>query len=274
MKFARLAKINLDVSAQELEDLEYPASANLAVLYLWHYEGDRSELVVAGLVDVTDSLAIDDNGTVDVSEFLSVSEAYIEQFADMVAVSRSCSRQIKGVMPPGGLVPETDSERDLLNSLSVFSTDAGIIERPPSKIDPGVLHQLSRDRIQGVTLLAEALSSSHPSGRFHELWRFFELAFGFGGQRLRDTLADFLECTPDQGFERSEEREWYDDIRNPLTHATISGPELVVERVTRSVVGRLEQAAYDVLLNKRDWGSESIERRVGWRRPFGTDSPE
>ncbi len=58
-----------------------------------------------------------------------------------------------------------------------------------SDIDPQVLF----DRLDGVALLAEALNSPAPLGRYLQLMRLFERAFRRGPGRLTDPLVELLQ---------------------------------------------------------------------------------
>ncbi len=57
----------------------------------------------------------------------------------------------------------------------------------------------------------------------------------------------------------------------PATHANdLTRGHIVLESHVRPVIARLEQAAYDVLFNKRTWADPSRERRPQWRPDVAT----
>lgn len=74
------------------------------------------------------------------------------------------------------------------------------------------------------------------------------------------------------GYERQEVENWLIKIRHPATHAD-EKEFFVTEPDVLPVIGRVEQAAYDVLMNKNDWRSVSHSRRDIWRAPCGSKNP-
>ena len=56
------------------------------------------------------------------------------------------------------------------------------------------------------------------------------------------------------------------------THADVRR-RFVLESDVRPVTSRMEQAAFDVLLNKRAWREPSLERRGAWVPVAGTRNP-
>ena len=118
-------------------------------------------------------------------------------------------------------------------------------------------------------MLAEALSHSHPTGKFHELLRLFERAFKRSSSKLIKPLAAFLSKAENLGYSESEIKNWVVSLRHPATHADIRD-FFVLEAGIRPVVHRMEQAAYDVLFNKMEWRSSSSSRREIWKPISGT----
>ena len=123
----------------------------------------------------------------------------------------------------------------------------------------------------GISLLAEALSHSHPTGRFHEILRLFERAFRCSSSTLIKPLTEFLSNAKNQGFSEPEIKNWVVTLRHPATHAD-RNKDFVLEAAIRPVVHRMEQATYDVLFNKEDWRNPSSTRREIWKPISGTSS--
>lgn len=128
------------------------------------------------------------------------------------------------------------------------------------------------DRMDGAALLAEALAHEHATGKFHEFMRLFERAFSLPPSKFDRKLTQFLQGA-ELGYDRPEINAWI-DLRNPATHANDpKKPEIVLESDVRPVIARIEQAAYDVLWNKKVWNNPSRERRRFWIAPVATTSP-
>jgi hypothetical protein len=119
-------------------------------------------------------------------------------------------RTIGSPNPPVALVAENASEWSWLSE-SKGIADLGFMrvvfeqqfDFDLSKLPSGALD----DRSDGVNLLADVCSQSWPTGRFRELWRFFERAFSTPTGRLVVPLADFL-GQEDERFTRREVQEW------------------------------------------------------------------
>jgi hypothetical protein len=128
------------------------------------------------------------------------------------------------------------------------------------------------DRQDGVALLAEGLSHSNALGRYHEFLRLFERAFGRKTGGLVASLVPFLstEESP-MGFTKREIHSWI-EARPKAAHAD-RRPEFFLEADVRPWVNRMEEAAYDVLLNKASWREPSTARRDLWRPTAGSLDP-
>lgn len=127
------------------------------------------------------------------------------------------------------------------------------------------------DRGDGVDLLSAALGHASASGQLRDFLLLFERAFGLRATQLHKKLAQFLRGSG-QGYTHAEVMEWI-AYRHPLSHAD-RGTPLVREAGLRRYVGRMEEAAYDVLFNKTRWHDSSMERRDVWRPPARTRAPE
>jgi hypothetical protein len=126
------------------------------------------------------------------------------------------------------------------------------------------------DREDGVALLVEALSHDHAMGRFHEFIRLFERAFTRPAKTLTSPLNEFL--SPRFGYTAAELSRWFEELRDPATHAD-ARTEFLLEADVRPVIDRMEQAAFDVLLNKALWRDPSTDRRDVWAPTAGSTNP-
>jgi hypothetical protein len=139
------------------------------------------------------------------------------------------------------------------------------------EMSPEMLAGLT-DRRDGLGLLAEAFAHERSLGRYREFMRFFELAFALPSPALSKKLYQFLSGMP-FGYSHTEVRSWCS-----LRHGAVHGdrkitPNLVLEADVRPIVGRMEQAALDVLFNKQSWHDGSRQRRKLWSPMGGTTSP-
>ncbi|HEY1715267.1 MAG TPA: hypothetical protein VGG07_20355 [Solirubrobacteraceae bacterium] len=67
----------------------------------------------------------------------------------------------------------------------------------------------------------------------------------------------------------AEEVQTWIDLRGLATHADQRNV-FALERDFQHMIGRMEQAAYDVLMNKKNWRSTDTARREVWFPPAGT----
>jgi hypothetical protein len=191
-------------------------------------------------------------------------ERSIERFADLLAVARRAKRQIFSAVPEAALRDLSEQDRGWLESVSGFA----IVGNGRINVDSSIsLADLPiaalADRYDGVTLLAEALSSDHESGQFRELCRVLERAFSYGPFELIDPLALFLQHFAEFNYQRDEVDYWLRVLRHLATHADRREQFAIAADVV-PVLGRLQQAAYDVLLNKANWRSRDSNRRDIW----------
>ncbi len=120
------------------------------------------------------------------------------------------------------------------------------------------------DRVAGVQLLSEVHSQPNVLGKYRSLARFFESALGLPFSQLGKKLAQFLKSGY-LAYDRNEIEQWV-ALRHGAIHADQKVPEdLVFESDVWPYVGKMIDAAYDVLLNKQSWGSSSRSRRQAWK---------
>ena len=128
-----------------------------------------------------------------------------------------------------------------------------IVSSGPAEIvsDPASTQWL-RDRLDGLFLLTEALNAGSSVGAFTLYWRFFERAFKSGYRESVTLLQEFLAMSVHR-FTADEVAAWADP-RNSAIHANRGG-EVTLESDVLHFMGRIREAAYDVLLNKLNWWS-------------------
>ncbi|RKQ92987.1 hypothetical protein C8N24_2844 [Solirubrobacter pauli] len=192
-----------------------------------------------------------------------VAERAIEFAANLVAVGQGRRRHISSPWPPAVLVSAGDAGRRWLatqTSLRRGRLKREIRTKDTIDLPETVLQQLG-DRADGLSLMVEALGQRSAMGRFREFVRLFERAFRCPPKRLADPVAAFLHSR--FGYDRSELVGWFETMRDPATHADARN-EFLLEADVRPVTDRMEQAAYDVLVNKASWRSPDAERRERW----------
>ena len=201
-------------------------------------------------------------------------EQAIERAANLISVAHGARRYIGSPWPPVAFIGETHEARAWLSrrrGLLHGRLQSGALRtRDRVALDATILNALA-DRDDGVALMAEALGNSHATGRFHEFIRLFERAFRKPAKLLVSPMVEFLWHR--FGYTEAELARWVEELRDPATHADIR-PNIVFEPDVRPVVARMEQAAYDVLLNKEKWRSPSTARRSLWQPNSGTTSAD
>jgi hypothetical protein len=199
-------------------------------------------------------------------------ELALEAIADLLSIGDRCSRSIASPFPWVAFEPTSDAASEWLGEARGIH-ELGRTVDLPSPFSPVPLHDEIRDglkdRSDGVILLAEALAQGHPSGQFRELVRVFERAFGLSAGQLVEALLGFLHSA--YGYTEEELKGWR-RLRDAATHADVR-KRFVVEADVRPVLGRVMQAAYDVLLNKRNWRDPSLARRQLWTPTAWTRGP-
>jgi hypothetical protein len=236
----------------------------------YELDGDRTRLLVSA--DVHIEVPTVNGPWVIIPEApRKLCERAIESAANAFSVVRRCSRSMRSPHPPIALEGETAEEQDwLAGQGGILCLYAGrTTARAP--IDLGAATKAFIGRLDGVFLLAEALAHAHPTGRFHEFTRLFERAFARSGTRLTKPLSEFLKDTP-HNFSRREVEQWTVHARHPLTHAD-ERDDLLLEADALRIVGRMEEAAYDVLFNKAEWRSADVARRHTLEHLAGSSGP-
>jgi len=221
----------------------------------------RTRLLV-GTMALAELPSVDESERVLVpSKKLARCEYLLEAAANLVAVTSVTGRTLYSPTCCIGFVPDSDADRDWLNSKNglEYGTKGRSTYwlRQVLRLEE-VASQLL-DRLDGVALFAEALSYENAAGRVRELVRVTERAFGRAGAGLIDPLANFLRKGP-YDYTRDEVGAWF-EVRGGLSHADF---DALNERHALDVLARVDQAARDVLLNKRTWQTASPARRQVW----------
>jgi hypothetical protein len=199
-------------------------------------------------------------------------EKAIETVANLIAVAQGSRRSISSAHPTVFLKPLTDPAQDWLFSQKGLHHGKGrstISTIRQLDLGEEELNELG-DRQDGVALMVEAMGSNHATGRFHEFIRLFERAFKLPPKKLTPSVVAFLD--PRFGYTESEVQHWFEELRDPATHAD-ERDDIVFEADVQPVMDRMEQAAVDMLLNKKIWRDGSTERRDVWRPESGSKGP-
>lgn len=204
----------------------------------------------------------------DIAELLSGqarhdAEEALEALARISAVDSRSTHELSSVSPFIGLA--SDSADDLAGLEGRAVAIRSMVSRhkvdSPTNILETVDLNVFADRLEGVALLAEAINSQSPLGRYSQLLRLFESAFRLGPSGLTEPLANFL-ASSKHCFEAEEVRAWT-YARSFAIHAD-RRDEIYLDSDVRPFELRMLEAGYDVLLNKAKWRSKSSDRREIW----------
>lgn len=198
-------------------------------------------------------------------------ERLVENFADLLAITEQSRRAIASPFPWIAFEPLSETARAWLDArIGIHELDHIVAHQTVTSVfplDEQLLASL-RDRADGVTLLAEVFAHSHPVGQLHEVFRLFERAFRLPARWLTEQLVEFLH--PRFGYGSDEIDAWV-ALRDQATHADVR-ESFVLEADVRPFLGRMEQAATDVLLNKATWRRDDTIRRETWSPSAWTKS--
>jgi hypothetical protein len=196
-------------------------------------------------------------------------EEGLEAFANLIAVSTGHGVRMASPLPEVFFSEVSQSDRDYLNRASGLALTgrslSGALWTVP--FDATLARALA-DREDGAALIAEALSSTTPSGRFRDLLRVMERAFGLGPFSLVEPVSEFLTYFDVLEYSEAEVSEWLTVLRHLITHAD-RRDEFALSRDLLPVLNRVQTAAYDILLNKATWRDAGIDRRRTWHPPCG-----
>lgn len=230
----------------------------------WTYDSDESVILVrasttfvAGPLNPNSEVVIPD-------ATVAVLDDAIREYADLLSVVYQCQRLIKSPSPCIAVRADDNTERGLIADASGIAAPA--TARPRVNLVPELRPEarydlLIADRLDGVAMLADAMSEGTSSGRARELFRFFERAFRRGPADAGSRLALFM-STGELTRRLSDEEvsHWFLTLRSRLTHADRQD-EYARNRDVDPHLARMEVAAYDVLFNKLKWRDPDVSRR-------------
>jgi hypothetical protein len=248
-----------DGRAVETSEAKLPTGLTFA----WAFEHSNVRVGVVAHVDVA-TVEFDDAGRVIVpSKERLRAEAAIQEYADILAVTHQCRRLIRSPQPYVSVLLDPAEEDTGSQPIAIHPPQH---ERPRARmLGPEVsLESLTghlADRLDGLALLADSLSEESAAGRVRDLLRLFERAFAKGPHDCVKLLSTFLKGSPHKvGYERAEVAHWLEHLRAELMHAD-RRPTYARSADVEPFLGRIEWAAYDVLLNKLEWRTRSTDRR-------------
>lgn len=198
----------------------------------------------------------------------------LEIVANVVALNSASRRSLSSPNPYFAFEAESDQERAwLAESSGVLDGMNGITINSfqhTLSMDPAVLNAMT-DRWDGVSLLAEAKATEPGTGRLIDCIRLFERAFRTPVGQLTQPLTAFL----DRRFRYDEDEidHWTKKLRAEAAHADQRNT-FVMDADVRPYLHRVEQAAWDVLMNKQEWRSVSTARRDLWNPTGATTAPD
>lgn len=202
-------------------------------------------------------------------------ESILNFLINVMAIQSCCAREIVSVTPPVFLIKESADDDSHLAKTFGIEDQTPKIKRFQPYVRPDDLQQLLiklTDRKEAVAILAEALTHSTASGEYRDLVRLFEHAFGGSHSKIDKKLYQFLNSS--MSYSRKEVIHWL-SMRNGISHGDSGHAEkLILESDVSKIVPRMEQAALDVIFNKRVWGVNSKQRRNFWDAKAFTNSQD
>lgn len=198
-------------------------------------------------------------------------EEALEYLARLSAIEERTTHELSSPEPFIGLTSDNLDDLAQLDGRAVALEPRVIRIRSKAEAAMNILGTVEMsalaDRPEGVALLAEALNSRSPLGRYSQLIRLFESAFHLGSRGLTEPLVNFL-ASSEHWFKAEEVRQWT-DARAFAIHAD-RRHTIYLDSDLRPFETRMLEAGYDVLLNKVKWRSKSPDRRTVWIPPSGS----
>ena len=229
--------------------------------------------VVEAKVALEEFPTVTSNGEVIIpKKVLGELEKCIEIAVNLISVADGSPKTITSANPTIGLSAEPDKRDSLLTFKEIKKVKSG-----PMTFSIDLTDQISESAInmmagreEGVQILAEAISQTSTTGKFREYIRVFERAFRLSGKQLAEPLEEFLYKR--FNYSRQEIDHWL-SVRDDLIHADErTSKKLAFEKDTLIIEGRVKQAAYDVLFNKKNWREKDTLRREEYLPYAGTTS--
>ena len=193
-----------------------------------------------------------------------VARLHLEIASNLVSLGTGSRRALSSPNPYVAFEAQSDDERTwLAESAGLHGGLRGTVNQSMKQLLP-LEHrtiQMLSDRQDGLALLSEALSGPRSTGCFMNFMRLFERAFRRSGPRgLAAPLVAFLDKR--FGYSAEEVRHWL-RLRGSAAHAD-QRREFVLDADVLPYLPRLEQAAWDVLMNKLVWRDPDPGRRRAW----------
>jgi len=187
-------------------------------------------------------------------------EHVIEMVSNFISIIEKCKRSISSPHPCLAFIPSNKEELEWLDDSSGIYSNKSSVSGAYSEIEFGeTILSVLLDHTDGAALMAEALSSNHSGNKYREFIRLFECAFKLSSSQVENKLSQFLAGSK-LGYTKEEIKVWL-SYRHGAMHADgKKTDEIVLESDVKSYIPRMEQAAYDVLFNKKIWGNSSRER--------------
>lgn len=264
MRIIRNALVRLfDKKLKKIDTFNY-TSNNIVTLVtgIQFIEGDSLHVVISSTVKLNSLPNLDSSNKLIIPlKEVKLAESEIEIVACLLAVKYRTSKKIYSPAPYFMFAYEKDAEKKWLDSSEGYELKYNVIP----VFDYNILNNIIdlnhlKDRKKGAVLLAEALCHSNNMGKYRDYMRLFEHAFSRPITAIDKKLHQFLSGFDGAGYTRKEVKEWI-SLRHPSSHADKKNKIFLLESDVTPFIQRIEQAAYDVLCNKKEWGDFSKERR-------------
>lgn len=196
------------------------------------------------------------------NEIINIISNDLEDTINLISLSKISGKKISSCQPSIFLESECNADSEELKKVSKLA-----LTNPVNVAQISVHHSLDfekclnslGDRLDGVKIFSEALSSNSTSGKFREFIRLFERAFNKENRALIKPLSLFLGSAKKLEYTEEEIKNWI-TIRHRLNHSN-SKEGFLIDREIIHNIPRIEQATYDILFNKNLWGNKSLDRR-------------
>jgi hypothetical protein len=196
-------------------------------------------------------------------------EDCICHYAHLTALERAQPVDITSASPSIFLEPDKSDDEDFLRRAIDFKYPTQNRSFPQAEHKIDLRAEIYSDRLDGAALLAQSLKSNRPSADFMSHMRLFERAFAKPNGLLSQPLSSFLLNAKSQGYTFAEVEKWT-RARDAVSHADRRSQGVALDSDIMWLLGRVKQAAYDVLTNNKTWGSPDAARRSVWAPTSGT----
>lgn len=233
---------------------------------------DATQLLLVARTSLLEPISLDDERRLRVPDRERRQlDSTIERLACVAAIANHAQLRLSSPYPFVAFVPGDPgaTDRTTLESAVHIAPSGSALQSFEQVVGLEDALKVLDDRSDGAALLADVIGNTHPTGRFLCTMKLFERAFARSPERLRVPLAEFL-ATGKFGYTQGEVDAWI-ALRPFAVHAD-RREGIALESDLRGPSLRMEQAAYDILLNKQEWRSSSTLRRNLWAPSVGTSS--